>query len=1142
MKNKIFRAFLTISALAGVVAVAPGCVADRPSRNGVFNENQYVRKAFLIRDGGDQSGVQNDTGWMLKASVVRVSTPDPLGDNFGIYVGAENTEGQGGKLVRFAVTQDKLQMLNLQEITKVADDARTPEVVNAWPITNVDLKYRINLDGEKTNFYEENQELDWQVRQWVKINFAKNDLSDVAPLGGFTNDMLTMCTDIGNASATLLPDSFKVDEPNNYMEWTANITLPLKWNDATCVSAFGELGIEAMQLGRNNVTFDLKYSLVRATPPEAITYKTLELGEKDPIRHKYGVFETITIVRDNNSGQLASRELVNRWDPQKPINWYFAKGFPDDYKKVFTTPGKPDDPTTIEGQTNQLMKDSGAAARLSFHEWNEPAADGTPIEREYGDVRYSFVRWVSDRDMQTFWAGLTPSFNDPRTGETLSATLTLNDFAIKDIYVQRVDAYLQMIGASADVNSTVKWPDLGPCKDGDVAPIVPETVLKNHNGKSSLYQKMQEYLQKPIATFGNLGPQDFIQPQDDDFFKAYYALMPYYIFADPDMNPYVIREGGAGVLGPGAFWQLLQDEAAFQKLAGDIDRGLTPYQAETGPAGLANATDFLNKFQKLTLAHKDFVYKKHFVHSGMHMDAPEAFSFEAVMAKNARHCVNGKWETKEEWTQNLISTYWSQTIWHEFGHALGLEHNFMGSIDKNNFPHYKDGQGNDHIALYANSVMEYNTAPDRLFWHPGWAPYDQGAISWIYANDKPTNPACHTSISGQSTDPPDPMCATGAPWKDPHGFTKDGKEIQYLFCSHQHLKFTPFCREGDLGTTPSEIMANAIDSYEWKYQWRNFRTYRKYWDNSAYADAPAAMIGDMRKFISLWEYDWSTGELGDSMRRIGIKNPDPQGSDLAYFTQLTNKFNAEASTANQMVAAFHKAVIQQSSGERPYKTIYDKYYGDVTQQGIILDKLLAMQGFVALWPTDNYDPNDAGAFFASYSGIGDYSYNYVAEDAVNSMIGGQYDVYPYFVPLAVAQFAQDTHSPAFGGRISVRNWIGGHVFNQLEYFLAFFREIAVQNNYAGCTNAATCAYDPRPLSDLHNEFFGPDQRLWIWAYIPDRNQWVAVQKEINTASYIIVRNYTDYVVYQLDDGSFPGGAFGAELPMKFFLDSFNGFN
>ena len=107
--------------------------------------------------------------------------------------------------VRFVITTDKLQIVNMREISR-SDTARrrrraraTPEVVNAWPITNVDLKYRVNLDGEKTNFYEENQELDWQVRQWVKVNFDKNDMSDVAPLGADAVAFLEKCGDTATA-------------------------------------------------------------------------------------------------------------------------------------------------------------------------------------------------------------------------------------------------------------------------------------------------------------------------------------------------------------------------------------------------------------------------------------------------------------------------------------------------------------------------------------------------------------------------------------------------------------------------------------------------------------------------------------------------------------------------------------------------------------------------------------------------------------------------------------------------------------------------------------------------------------------------------------------------------------------------------
>ena len=66
----------------------------------------------------------------------------------------------------------------------------TGSVVNAWPVTNVDLKYFINLDGEKTNQYVESQELDWQVRQWVKLTLDHNDMADLAPLGHFRNARL----------------------------------------------------------------------------------------------------------------------------------------------------------------------------------------------------------------------------------------------------------------------------------------------------------------------------------------------------------------------------------------------------------------------------------------------------------------------------------------------------------------------------------------------------------------------------------------------------------------------------------------------------------------------------------------------------------------------------------------------------------------------------------------------------------------------------------------------------------------------------------------------------------------------------------------------------------------------------------------
>jgi hypothetical protein len=490
----------------------------------------------------------------------------------------------------------------------------------------------------------------------------------------------------------------------------------------------------------------------------------------------------------------------------------------------------------------------------------------------------------------------------------------------------------------------------------------------------------------------------------------------------------------------------------------------------------------------------------------------------------------------------LIKTYYDQIAIHEFGHTLGLQHNFMASIDKNNWVTkkddsgnvVKDAQGNPVYTLYTSSVMEYGIMGSEMYDLLQWGPYDRGALGWIYSNDRrnPTSDVA-TSVSGQ--------IKQGVPYQDPFGYDDSGNEIQFLYCHHEHIKYTPLCRPHDGGVVPSEIVANAIDMYEWQYNFTNYRAYRKFWNNAGYANRPAGLMTDMRRFLSLWLMDWRTSELADTLRRIGVKNPDIEhGSDLQYFTQLTNKFTNELSTTNKMVAAFHKAIIQQSTGERPVKTVYDRYYGDVTQQGIILDKLFAMQSWVGLWPATNYDPNQAGAYYSSYSNAPEPSYQYNAEDTVDSMIGGQYDAFPYFVPLAVSLFAQDTHSPSFTGRVEVRDWIGGQVFGRLEDFLAFFRDQAVANN--ACATVASCTYDPRAVSDGHNEFFGPDKRLWAWTYVANRNMWIAVQKERNTASYVIVRRYNDDVFFQLDDGAFPGAAYSTELPVKYFLDAFEKYN
>src|SRR5262249_30853197 len=158
----------------------------------------------------------------------------------------------------------------------------------------------------------------------------------------------------------------------------------------------------------------------------------------------------------------------------------------------------------------------GAAAQVAFHQFDEPLSDGTPVQRRFGDIRYNFLRWVSDKDMQGFFAGVTQFVTDPRTGETLSSDVVFNDFPLQDYYTQRILAHLSAAGAVATDPTTGAW-KTGSCQTGDVRPIISAQVVSTKTANDPLYGKMQQYLHKPIAQYGNLGPADFIQKQDDDF-------------------------------------------------------------------------------------------------------------------------------------------------------------------------------------------------------------------------------------------------------------------------------------------------------------------------------------------------------------------------------------------------------------------------------------------------------------------------------------------------------------------------------------------------------------------------------------------------------------------------------------------------
>ena len=403
-----------------------------------------------------------------------------------------------------------------------------------------------------------------------------------------------------------------------------------------------------------------------------------------------------------------------------------------------------------------------------------------------------------------------------------------------------------------------------------------------------------------------------------------------------------------------------------------------------------DALQFLNEYKALTLNHHDYTYAQEELGERPRppttwgttttlQDAVTDFSMESVMAKDARQCIKtpanptAHWETKQEWIDSLTTTYWSQVIWHEFGHSQGLTHNFMGSVDKNNFPvqldtdgtPVLDSNGNPKYKLYSSSVMEYNAAARPRLLGRGLGAVRLGRSDLDLRETTARrrrlarNDARH--LSGQIVR----HRTLERPGRLPRGRDRDPVPRLQRVPHEVHAALPPgrprHHAERDHGERPRQLrVAVPVEKLPPVPQGLGRLELRRPADELRHGGAPVPVALELRH--ELRGADVSSSSASASPRR----RTHPRRSSTTSAHEQVQQRDVGRSRAS--MAAFHEAIIQQSSGQRPYVTQFDNYFGDVTLQGITLDKLDALQSFTALWPVDNYDPTQAaGAYISSFS-------------------------------------------------------------------------------------------------------------------------------------------------------------------------------
>lgn len=234
---------------------------------------------------------------------------------------------------------------------------------------------------------------------------------------------------------------------------------------------------------------------------------------------------------------------------------------------------------------------------------------------------------------------------------------------------------------------------------------------------------------------------------------------------------------------------------------------------------------------------------------------------------------------------------------HEFGHNLNLRHNFYGSVDAG----IDRSVEKDPKKLVTSSVMDYLGLKDEIGLSYDWEIYDKAALLYAYSD------------------------GLADPAKD---------KIPRLYCSDEHVFNNPLCNQFDTGSSPSEVLKSVIESYDEAYWIRNFRYGRAFWNTYNYPSGVFRTMLEAKRFVNFYRLTFRPDQIQAELANIPGLNP--------FVPQLvSDAVGADLRAAAKLSAAFLKAVMNQSSLDRPYFDSYDDFSGALTRQGIMYDKIFA---------------------------------------------------------------------------------------------------------------------------------------------------------------------------------------------------------
>ncbi len=708
------------------------------------------------------------------------------------------------KIVFFKFAEDGLEVWEKEKENSGSSNDMNDSLVMTIPGTYIDYRCREDKYGECTNTEETVSDVEWHQKKFFKPDFSGVRIKEVNTISLWGSVASDSCVSKGEAGLTF----------SEISKGVLNFEIENAYTVAQTGDCFERMGIERVEQF-SELSFKARefYSFIRLSNVVSKNYEKFNYIKDN--HSKFGFFKGYEskIGEFHDFGRPVEKYYMNRWNNKtadggpRVLRFHLSDSFNN--TKMSINKVLKERTFQVAERINDALIKSNSNLRLEIVE---------PSGKRPGDIRNNMVVLIED-PIQTGLLGYAPSVTNPRTGEIVKSHINMYGGVLKSFSSW---VWSEMVDLSRELKNKklAKVGHEGMASDASEHSHVKSIIA---SGNHSLSTSNKDFSFKVTA-----------QSHDHNFDgkeEVLKRLAERNMKRDPKETPLYLKKLG-------------KENARLQKK-------------------LKEHNDFLKDLAKNNAYHKDLVNI-----AGIAKNIyPGIDKIKGVMTRDG---VLKEWDTltikqKRAAEKIIVPLFYTSTLIHEFGHALGLRHNFAGSFDKDNYysKEEADELGLEVHAPYS-SIMDYGfTSLNDLL---SFGKYDIAALRYGYAQEVEMKNGEIVKVGEKAidsiaqkgkrfveaanslrmqlvtdfskkiiaeeqrnvtVDEIKEMLASNQEYQLAQAEADANSLREFDFCTDENEGLSLSCQAGDEGSSLKEVVQHKIDRYNRYYHYRNFRRGKK---------------------------------------------------------------------------------------------------------------------------------------------------------------------------------------------------------------------------------------------------------------------------------------------------------------------------